>query len=178
MTTIEELKKTFIDTYGKWVDKETFGSVYTREDAEEYVLDLEPTGNENVKELRAVLEFAKREKEHFDMNSWVSLPTTSPFLKSDEALSCGTTMCLAGTAAYFSLQENEVITSWGEIYSYDRDTKSQGNPVQAVQTRGRAVLGLSWEQADVLFTLPDDLAVVEAAMNLVAGEVLLPTAED
>lgn len=181
MTTIEELKQTFIDTYAEWADKETkensFGIVYTREDAEDYALDLEPTGEENVEELRTVLAFAKKEKEHFDMTSWVTIPERENTIKTYEPLSCGTTMCLAGTAAYFSLQENEVISSWGEIYSYDRDTETRGNLISGVETRGRNVLGLTWGQADILFALPDDLAVVEAAMNLVAGEILLPADE-
>lgn len=139
---------------------------------------LSPTGKENVAMLQQVYLFTVLENEKFDMGTWAE--NLSALEESAEGLNqaiaskgkvvCGTTMCLAGTAAWMAFKDNECFGPEGDIHTLIKvgDVEYAGKYVASAEHRGADVLGLNWEQADTLFYLPNDLDVVQAALNYIA----------
>ncbi len=150
-----------------------------RESITENLDKTAPTGNENIDMMRRVLAYAKDEiGKGFSMIHWIKIPDAiwedAEHFSDVSELKCGTTMCLAGTASLLSLGENEIMTSNALVLNKDEVENAEHDGVHA-SIRGREALGLNFDQAEILFFLEDDIDLVEAWMNYMAGEQLLPT---
>ena len=161
---------------------------------------LTPTGNENVTMIREVWLFAEKESQRgedsmFDMDFWFAVEGRSnSYLEYGVTPACGTTMCLAGTAAWMDLKPNEVMHSnyvlpknvWVEgKQSIDKYVDSvyegdfEGIQNLEIDQRGARSMGLNNDQANVLFYLTgmdtdtsQIIPTIHACLSYVAGEVL------
>lgn len=140
---------------------------------DEVIYNLTSTGKENIPLLQNVLLFAHMEKKKFNMNSWIggsnNLDTGS--VTKDKVLDCGTTMCLAGTAAVLTMGKDErLLKDYNKIVAVSSLSPYGG---EYISTRGQNVLGLTDRQAKALFHLPNNIEVVTAACNYIAQTDLL-----
>lgn len=147
------------------------------------VHNLTPTGDENVVALQQAYLFAVLETAKFNMATWVNtqdgaydaeLGRDRVTVSKSKGVSCGTTMCLAGSVAFFNLAENEGLSSTGDVWTLQ---KIKGEDyldkyIQTSESRAKGILNLNEGQAETLFRLPTDLTVVKAALNYVANRDL------
>ncbi len=138
---------------------------YYDERAREVLDMLAPTGNENVAHMREVLKFAEQEEampdSRFDMSSWHE----GEILGYGDQPACGTTMCLAGTAAWMSLDPHELLYG-AEI----RDRK--GQTIGGTSTRGREYLGFNKKQHELFMLTYFKSDTIRPIMEYMAGEAL------
>lgn len=167
---MSDVTQEFIDAMNRygWDDVQTHNSYLSR---------LAPTGNENIALLQQVLIFAHLEPKKFDMANWAyawdeeeddEVSLESEPLSKTEPLACGTTFCLAGTAAWLTLKDNEGLTTTSII---DLKMHTVGD---SIEQRGQKSLGFNEDQRATLFYFPNNLALVTAACNYIAGQNLVP----
>lgn len=148
---------------------------------------LTPTGSENIAALQQAYMFVLLENDKFDMKNWVHKNggfnsydyennEYKPLITKKQGVSCGTTMCLAGSVAFFNLAENEGMNAIGNIYTIKNINGREflDHFVNTAEDRGRQIMGLSYTQAQTLFRLPTDVRVVKAALNFIAQRDLTP----
>lgn len=163
---MRDFKQEFIDTYVRVTSSSNM-------DASQAAAYLAPTGDENVPALQKTLLFALMEREHFNMKSWVG--DFNRVITRENANSCGTTFCLAGAASLFSLKDNEFMLDAAVRLRQPGFEDNYFSPyIEQVSSRGGQVLGLNGDQKSVLFYLPDNVELVTAAMNYLAGRDLVP----
>lgn len=169
--TDRNFRQEFIDAYM------SLGFPY--ETASTYARRLSPTGHENISMLQSAYLFATLENDRFDMNNWVDSEEFDdlqdgvherPLVTKENVVSCKTTFCLAGSVAAFNLGNNEGMDTDGNIYSLKkiRGTNYLDLYVDSPEDRGMKLMGLSVDQASILFYLPNDIDLVKAALNYIA----------
>jgi len=150
--------------------------------AYDYADSLKPTGGENISMLQSAYLFATLENDRFDMDNWVaggdyaddlyddSANASKPLVTKENAVSCGTTFCLAGSVAAFNLGDREGMDTEGDIYKLEtiKGTDYLSSYVDSSEARGRDLMNISYTQAGVLFYLPDDINIIKAALNYIA----------
>lgn len=169
---------------------------YDKAGREAWLERIQPTGQEDVELMATCLAYAEEERvsarkagrrSRFQMSTWNVGMIFKDAAGGPPPLTCGTTACLAGTAAAFTLAPNELMTS-GEVrriedprlYAAKRDQALAGGvpptmmgssfAVESVERRGTDVLGLNRNQAKVLFFLTDaQLPSVKLVASYVTG---------
>lgn len=145
------------------------------------VNDLYPTGRENLAALQNAYLFAVLENDKFNMELWVKSRATGEVydpktglnrvtLSKKTGVSCGTTMCIAGSVAYFNLDDNEGLSGDGDVFTLKTidGVDYLDEYVEMSDARSNKVLGLTYTQGSALYRLPNDIGVVKAALNYLA----------
>lgn len=179
ITTVLKPPTNISDKLFTWLETDGEGAV---------IDDLKPTGNENVEMLREVLAYAKREigLGNFHMDDWIAIngqgyPETDSgvVVAAQKPLDCNTTVCFAGTAVLFDLKLNEGMGSFGRV-RVDQNGRWSGIPLDeeypedaglSYEEDGRRVLGLTQDQADILFYLPNDISLIHEVVSILVGDI-------
>lgn len=120
--------------------------------------------NEEV--ARRTVELIKKNEDQFSMSWWAHPPIAEPItIEEDDHPSCGTTMCAAGwavLAAGFHIERRDD----NELYVVDPATGETFEPFRENRlsstdwvNAGASVLGISRDEANVLFFLGEDTAL-------------------
>lgn len=134
----------------------------------------------NIELLKKVREEVRRDQRRKNkrvaMADWFRFPVLRE--KADQTLvitvddvpnSCGTTACVAGWAALlhgdkivFEIPSQTYIEAYctpSSTLTYSAIIARNGVRMPSMQDRGQKLLGLTWQEADFLFTRPDDQAL-------------------
>lgn len=131
----------------------------------------------NQEVARRTVELIKNHEDQFNMSWWVSELLVGDVLKLDEGHpTCGTTMCAAGwavLAAGYTIEKRDD----NELYVSDSATGEtfepfRGNTLSSTDwvTAGASVLGISRDEANVLFFLGEDTALEVLEMIANGGQ--------
>lgn len=131
----------------------------------------------NIELLTQIRNLVVSEPEKLDMSSWseISAEDLGRFLDKDERVKvdCGTTQCVAGWALQLNGYKFLIDGSRSEDGAYyATECVARNGRVCDIEDRAREMLGLTHDEAGLLFLNTSDEDVVDVLNDFIAGKTL------